>query len=286
MRHECYFCHIKTVEKLIEKNKPERNKADLFTNAITELLYKKKDLSNPFLATDIHRLAKKILGHSDLYSEEKSRANKILLGSYGFWEGMVRKSSNPLYKAAKLAVAGNIIDYGAHTVPEDIENQIKTLLYLDLEIDETNELIAKISESDSILYIGDNAGEIVFDRLFIETMRHSNITYVVRGKPVINDVTFKDAEQSGINKICKVISNGSDAPSTLMEFCSEEFIEEFKKTDLVISKGQGNFEGLLNSDHDNVFFLLMAKCKPMAELLGVSEGDMVVTKLKVLEDAL
>lgn len=286
MRHECYFCHIKTVEKLIKKYKPERNKADLFTNAITELLYKKKHISNPFLATDIHRLAKKILGHSDLYKEEKGSANKILLGRYGFWRGMVRKSSNPLYKAAKLSVTGNIIDYGAHSVQEDIENQIKTLLSLDLKIDETNELFEKIREADSILYIGDNAGEIVFDKLFIETMQHKNITFVVRDKPVINDITIEDAKQTGIDKICRVISNGSDAPSTLMEFCSEEFINEFNKADLIISKGQGNFEGLLNSCHNNLFFLLMAKCKPMAELLGVSEGDMVITKLKVSEDAI
>jgi uncharacterized protein with ATP-grasp and redox domains len=117
-------------------------------------------------------------------------------------------------------------------------------------------------------------------------MQHSNITYVVRGKPVINDVTFEDAKQTGINKICKVISNGFDAPSTLMEFCSDEFIHEFDKADLIISKGQGNFEGLLNSKHNNMFFLLMAKCIPMAELLGINEGEMVVTKLKVSGDAL
>jgi uncharacterized protein with ATP-grasp and redox domains len=286
MRHECYFCHIKTLSKLIEKYKPERKKADLFTNAISELLYKKKDLYNPLLATDIHRLAKKILGHSDLYEEEKVRANKILLGRYEYWEGMVKKSSNPLFKAAKLAVAGNIIDYGAHTVPEDIENQIRTLLYLDLEIDETDELIEKIGMAESILYLGDNAGEIVFDKLFIETMNHQNITYTVRGKAVINDVTFEDVKQTGLDKICKVISNGNDAPSTIMEYCSEEFKQEFNKADLVISKGQGNFEGLLNSEHDNLFFLLMAKCRPMAELLGVREGDMVASKLKVSVDAL
>jgi hypothetical protein len=143
----------------------------------------------------------------------------------------------------------------------------------------TAELKNEISKAKSVLYLGDNCGEIVFDKLFIETMKHQNITFVVRGAPVINDVTLEDANQVGMDNICRVISNGFDAPSTLIELCSDEFAAEYNNADLIISKGQGNFEGLMESTHPNIFFLLIAKCDPIAKLLGVNKNDMVVSKL-------
>jgi uncharacterized protein with ATP-grasp and redox domains len=100
----------------------------------------------------------------------------------------------------------------------------------------------------------------------------------VRGNPVINDATLEDAAQVGLDNVCRVISNGFDAPSTLLEFCSDEFAEAYNNADLVISKGQGNFEGLMESRHPNEFFLLIAKCWPIANLLGVGKNDMVVLK--------
>lgn len=279
MQQECYICHIRTVEKLIEKFQPEKKIADLFSRSIIDLLHKKEHVDNPLLATDIHRLAKNILNHNDLYITEKTSANKLLLDNYAFWQNMVVESSNPFLTASKLAVAGNIIDYGANSVPEDIEKRILDLASGNLTIDKTNELSEAIGQADSILYLGDNAGEIVFDKLFIETMQHSNVCYAVRGKPVINDVSFEDVEQIQLDKVCRVISNGYDAPSTLLEYCSEEFLYEFRNADLIISKGQGNFEGLMNSENENIFFMLMAKCNPMADLLGVSKGSMLVSSL-------
>lgn len=116
------------------------------------------------------------------------------------------------------------------------------------------------------------------DKLFIETIGHSNVKYVVRDKPVINDVTMAHAQQCELEKFCKLISNGFDAPSTLPEFCSNEFVKEYNHADLIISKGQGNLEGLMNSHNPNLFFLLTPKCKPIAELLDVNVGDMVVSR--------
>jgi uncharacterized protein with ATP-grasp and redox domains len=169
--------------------------------------------------------------------------------------------------------------YGAHSSPENIEDEIHKILDTDFAIDYTDELFKQINKAKSILYLGDNAGEIVFDKLFIETMQHKNVTYAVRGRPVINDVTFDDAQQVKMHQVATVISNGYDAPSTLIEHCSDEFQEAYLKAELVISKGQGNFEGLMDSRHNNLFFLLMAKCSPMAELLGVKKGNIVVNQL-------
>lgn len=280
METDCYLCHSKTVGHLISKFLPGKEKADCFLEAAHFLLNGKQKLDNPYLATQIHRLAKGVLGADDLYLAEKDRANRILLQGYQEWRHRVVSSDNPLFTALQLAVVGNIIDYGAHTArEEDTEGQILELLQNDIVIDHTQRLFHEIVKAKSILYLGDNAGEIVFDKLFIETMNHANVTFAVRGAPIINDVTLADAEQVGLSDVCKVISNGFDAPSTILDSCSIEFVELFNSVDLIISKGQGNFEGLMEVKHPNLFFLLMAKCQPIAKLLEVNVGDLVVKHL-------
>ena len=279
MRHECYFCHIRTIEKLIDKFKPDEKVAANFIFSVHKLIESNWELSNPQLATEIHRMARIHLSNTNLYAEEKLEANDILLKEYPYWKTIVNESENPFFTAAKLSVIGNIIDYGAQSVNDDISNQIEFFFHKNLKVDMTSELKNEIRKAETILYLGDNCGEIVFDKLFIETMNHKNITFAVRGKPVINDATLEDANQVGIDKICRVISNGFDAPSTLIDFCSDEFLEEYNNADLIISKGQGNFEGLMESCRPNQFFLLIAKCYPIANLLGVDKNDMVVSKL-------
>lgn len=275
MTHQCYNCHLKAVDQLITKFNPSLEVADALVLEAKEILEQQKTYSNAFLATKIHRLASRKINCSVLYHDEKLRANKILLDNYEYWKSLVNESDDPKYTALKLAVAGNIIDYGAHTEPDDIVGEVKEIITQDFSIDDSDDLFDRIARAKKIVYLGDNAGEIVFDKLLLETIGHPNVCYVVRGKPVINDVTIEDAQLTGINHVCKVITNGYDAPSTLLEYCSNEFIDEFEKADLIISKGQGNFEGLMNEDNYPIFFLLMAKCKPVAELLGTNVGGLI-----------
>lgn len=279
MRTECYFCHIKTVESLINKFKPEQVVAETFIEDVSALLNDYGDLSNPQLATLIHRNASKNLKNINLYKYEKESANTLLLSRYSALKSLITNSANPLKTAIKLAVAGNIIDYGAHSVGHDIEQQILTLLKKELAIDQSDALIETIGKAKRILYLGDNAGEIVCDKLLIETINHKNLTFAVRGKPVINDITLEDASSVEMEKHCSIIDNGYDAPSTLLEHCSDEFQEAFEHADLIIAKGQGNFEGLMNHKNKNIYFLLMAKCVPIAEMLHVNPLDMIVTTL-------
>lgn len=279
MRPECYFCHIKTVQNLLAKFNPHKTVAEDFIFSVHEILGDNRNMMNPKLATDIHRMAKQKLNVKDLYAYEKLSANKLLLNDYEYWRSYIDNSENPFYTAVKLAVVGNIIDYGAHSVNGDIKGQIKSLLNTALAIDKSKELKEATNQAKSILYLGDNAGEIFFDRLLLETIKHHNVTFATRGAPVINDITIEDAKQTGIDNMCEVINNGFDAPSTLLEFCSDEFIQAYSNADLIISKGQGNFEGLMNEKHQNTFFLLMAKCQPMAEMLGCAKNDLIVTQL-------
>ncbi len=280
MRQECYFCQIRGIEKLLAKYQLKSAQAENFIFCAHEIIGAGRHKENAILAAEIHRLAREHFNNNDLYSIEKHNANQLLLNQYDVWKERVQKSNDPFHTAAKLAVIGNIIDYGAGTVRNDISAQIEELYAQDLKLDLTEMLRSEIEKADNILYLGDNCGEIVFDKLFIETFNHSNVTFVVRGKPVINDVTLEDARQVGMDQVSRVISNGSDAPSTIPELCAEEFVETFNKADLVISKGQGNYEGLMNYIHPNLFFMLIAKCKPMADMLGVQKNDMVVTRLR------
>lgn len=278
MRRDCYFCHMSTVEKLLEKFNPEKSTEDKLFMEISFFLQQNWRLSNPLLATHIQRIAKKHIEIDDLYDQEKRSANQLLLETYEQWEKVISTSNNSFYTALKLAIIGNIIDYGAHSVPKELEQFIHDKLKVPLAIDHSEIFKNAINNAKSIVYLGDNAGEIVFDKLFIRTINHSNLTYIVRDKPVLNDVTLNDAKMVGIDSHCNVISNGSDAPSTLLHLCSDEFIQLFESADLVISKGQGNFEGLIDNSKKQLFFLLMAKCAPISQMLQVKKGSMVIKK--------
>lgn len=280
MRRECYFCHLNTVEKLLNKFDTDSESVDNLLSEINLFMQQNWRMNNPSIAQHINRIAKKHIKISDLYEKEKNSANQLLLEKYAFWESLIQKSKNPFKIAAKLAVIGNVIDYGAHTVPEKLESFIISKINEPLEIDHSDILKTSIEKAGSIVYLGDNAGEIVFDKLFIANMNHPNVTYVVRGEPVLNDVTINDANYVGIDTYCKLLPNGSDAPSTLLNICSNELIQLFESADLIISKGQGNFEGLMDCSKNNLFFLLMAKCTPIAQLIQVKKGSLVIMKNK------
>ncbi len=132
----------------------------------------------------------------------------------------------------------------------------------------------QLRKANSVLYIGDNTGESVFDRILIEQLGVP-VTYVVRGIPIINDATFQDAVDSGIDEVAEIVSSGTTAPGTIMELCTDDFVERFEEADMVISKGQGNYEGLANVSRQ-VFFLLKAKCHIVAKHLNIVEDDIVL----------
>ncbi|MFA7116812.1 MAG: ARMT1-like domain-containing protein [Bacteroidales bacterium] len=286
MRHICYFCHLRSVGELIEKFNPSEEISDLLIQKVHNSLTQNWDAPNPQIAAGFHRIVKEVLGINDLYASEKESANKVLLKDYDYWKLFVNNSENPFQTAARLAVVGNIIDYGAHSLKGELITQIKELLKTSLYLDETESLRKAVAQAKSILYLGDNAGEAVFDKLFIEKIYDSvkgnknypKVTFVCRGTPVINDMTLEDAKRVGIDKVCEIIDNGSDAPSTVLPECSLEFQKRYKEADLIISKGQGNLEGLVFEHHPNTYFMLIAKCKPMAEILSIPTMKMVVTK--------
>ncbi len=284
MISQCYFCFHKTLEGQLTKYIADKDVASEILRECCAFLNDNWDIVVPELGSLSNKLIKKHLKIDDLYKEEKSYANNLLLKSYDYWKQIVNTSHNPLFTALKLTVIGNIIDYGVQSVPSDIEAEVVKNLKNDFAIDDTTELLEKLQKADNILYLGDNAGEIVFDKLFLEVSGLKNVTYVVRNSPIFNDVTMQEAQDTGIVGLAKVIPNGYDGPSTLVEKCSAEFQEAFRSADVIISKGQGNLEGLMNEKRDNLYFLLMAKCSVIARVFNTDVGALIVANNKNLKN--
>lgn len=215
-------------------------------------------------------------GINDAFAYEKGKSNLLAEKLYLVWRPKIIHADDPFQLALCLAIAGNVVDYGMH-LPFDLETSIENVVHSNLAIDHSKALAQKLKSAQKILYLCDNTGEIYFDKLLIEIIGHPNLTAVVRGFPTLNDATIADAIQSGLTDVCQVVHNGSDAPSTLLHDCSPEFLGLFEEADLIISKGQGNLEGLLPLHDKRIFFLLMAKCEVIAEALSVQKGDLVIT---------
>ena len=177
--------------------------------------------SPPAMAQQIHRLIRKLIGNHDPYRELKQRFNGLALRMCAELKERVRTSMDPLETTVRLAIAGNIIDLGVKTSikESDVEAIIRDCLTADFDSGQIEEFRNAVRRAGKILYLADNAGEIVFDRLLIEQLPVEKVTVVVKGGPVINDATMEDAEFAGLTEIVEVIDNGSDAPGTILESC-------------------------------------------------------------------
>ncbi|OHB59527.1 MAG: hypothetical protein A2167_04070 [Planctomycetes bacterium RBG_13_46_10] len=237
--------------------------------------------SPPVMAQKIHRLIRQITSVKDPYREVKGRFNDVALKLYPKMRQTIINSDDPLNTAVRLAIAGNIIDFGVNsslqeTYLEETIHQCLSEKFDDMQLEPFRNAA---NNAENILYIADNAGEIVFDRLLIEQLPIEKIIVVVKGFPVINDATMEDAILAGLPKIVEVIDNGSDAPGTILESCCGYFQDRFEKADLIISKGQGNYE-TLSDINKNIFFILKAKCSVIARDIGCKVGEMIFQKSK------
>ena len=243
--------------------------------------------SPPAIGQRIHRLIRELIGVEDPYHKVKKEFNNLALKLYSEMRNSIVESKDPLETAVRLSIAGNIIDFGVNSTLQDTElkKTISQCLSEELLNMQFESFRNSINEAQDILYLADNAGEIVFDRLLIEQIPIDRVTVVVKGAPVINDATMKDAVIAGLPKIVDVIDNGSDAPGTILESCSEEFRRRFAEADLIIAKGQGNYETLSDVDK-NIFFVLKAKCPVIAKDLGCEVGEMILRKSEALRQLL
>jgi len=221
----------------------------------------------------IYQKVGEITGNRDPFRVLKGEGTREALALYPSLKGRVEASSDRLATAVRLAIAGNVIDFGPDRA-FDLEREIEMTLENTPAIWDYPAFRDALSGAREILYIGDNAGECVFDRILIEELKRP-VIYAVREVPVINDATYKDAVQAGIDQVATIVSSGTDAPGTILHTCSSEFQKLYHQAECIISKGQGNYEAL-SSERRPIFFLLKAKCRVIADDIGVQEGDIVL----------
>lgn len=258
---ECIPCQIGQTIRMLRMLSTSREMHERIVRKILNMASETDlELSPPAFAQQIHRHLKKISGIEDPYQKEKQQENRLALQLLPEFRKSVESASDPLLTAARFAIAGNVTDMGVSDIltGTDIRKNLQKA-WTDTFFGDREEFRKAVDSADRILYLADNAGEIVFDRLLIEQLSPEKVTIAVRGKPVLNDATVTDARSAGLHKIVEIISNGSDAPGTLLQDCSREFLKYFEKADLVIAKGHGNYESL-NDENHHIFFLLKVEC--------------------------
>jgi uncharacterized protein with ATP-grasp and redox domains len=232
----------------------------------------------PEMARVIHQTIREVTASDDPYRLVKERSNEEALELYPLMKKIIGTSNDPLRLSCKLAAAGNSIDFGIPSESfRDYHSLIENALSSPFRVDHYDEFVGRLSHASSLLYFGDNAGEIVFDKVFIEeiaTVRDIDLIFVVRGRPVINDATYEDARYVGMEEVATVISNGSDCPGTVLKNCSKRVQEFFQSADIIIAKGQGNYE-CIHSERAHLYYLFKVKCSVVASRLNLDVNDMV-----------
>lgn len=284
--YECLPCLIRQATEASRMvTKDEKLQKDIIKYSIAEISKLDFTETAPYLGRIIHSYIKKVSGIDDPYEALKKEYNII---SQKLCEDLelgriLKNSEDDFDTACRLAMAGNIIDFSVKILVE--EEEVKETLDKCLEAEihgaSTGELKEAVKNAKKILYLCDNAGEIVFDKYLVGLIPKEKITCVVKGEPIVNDATMRDAEETGLCEMVRVIDNGADYQGTVLQECSENFKKEFEEADLIISKGQANYETLSDEKNKKMFFLLKAKCKSIAENLGCEQGSFVLKKIHI-----
>ena len=232
----------------------------------------------PLLGRRIQARLRQVLGDADPYRAVKAEQNRMAISLLPDLRARLVADPDPFGLALRLAIAGNVIDLGAKAsvsldeLREAVEQALRQPVSGDPEA-----FRSAVDAAQNILYVADNAGEIVFDRLLIERLPPGRVTLAVRGGPVLNDATRQDARVAGLDAIVPIVDSGSDVPGIWLPACSADFVQRFSAADLVIAKGQGNYE-TLSDFAAPVFFLFRAKCPVIAEHAGVPIGSHVAVR--------
>ncbi|MFA9398383.1 MAG: DUF89 domain-containing protein [Clostridiaceae bacterium] len=284
---DCIPCVINKANIIADKYCIDKaDKMRFMKKVMKEIIDCDENRASTILDAKIMRITEREYGIKDVYKEEKKFFNDRLLEMEEEIEKILDKSENRLFDALKIALSGNIIDFSAlHDLELDFVKEIinKTI---NSEFNENlfNKFKKDLQKGGNLLYLGDNAGEIVFDKIFIKEIKKEykdiNIVFATRGKPVINDVTLEDAKYVGMDNICQIIDNGTDIPGTDLVETSESFNNYFKSSNIIIAKGQGNYETLCDNK-ENIYFLFLCKCDMMVKNLGRDKfSNVFINQLK------
>lgn len=286
----CYSCLLSKYDKLV-KNEPDELKNAKFLRDVCKIMVDYGEFNaSPYLSMKADELYEELYGPLKDYDEIKEKYNAYMLSREKTMEDNIRQSDDLIAACVKYVCAGNYIDFGTlENVDDTILNRIlEKANSKDLQLEELDTFKKDLEKANKLVYLTDNCGEVVCDKIFIKIMKevypHLDITCIVRGENVINDATIEDAKSIGLTNVCKVIGNGNRAPSTILSECSEEAVQIIKEADVIISKGQGNFEGMYG-ENLNTYFFFLCKCQLFVKRFGLKQFSSVFARedhIKVL----
>jgi len=275
---DCYACFLRhALEVARIAGKDEAYQKRILGDVMDILKGMDLEASPPTQAQVIHRHIRRAMGTRDPYRQKKSEQNRQVLELEPMLRERIARSDDPLEEAVKLAAACNAIDLGPMRDWDQLEELFEQFVDPRMGRFDMGVFREQIRDAGNLLYIGDNAGEIVADKILLSYLKKENdasLTFAVRGGPILNDATLEDARAVGIDQWARVITTGSDCPGIIFSDCSAEFLEAFEGADLVLAKGQGNYESL-DTVGAEIFFLLQVKCPIVARDMGVELGRII-----------
>lgn len=284
---ECIPCFFKQALEAAKFTGANRKTQEKVINEIAKIIPNVSlDVSPPEMGRIIYGAVERHTKKKDPYKKVKEKSNRLAMKLYPVLKNKIAHCRDRLLAAVELAIAGNIIDYGVQNTL-NVEKEIRKILNKEREAVKREgrrlfnypKFLRSLKRAKNILFIGDNAGETVFDRILIEEIKNlykgKRIIYAVKGRPIINDALIEDAYQCGIDKVAGIVSSGLGIPGIKLSLCTEKFRKIFKNADMIISKGQGNFESL-SEQKKPVSFLFMAKCQVVVKHLKCKLGDVIL----------
>ncbi len=279
MKPDCLACLYSQTLRVVKAINCEEDCAVKVLKESAKLISKLKiEQTPPEAASLLYPKISEIVGKIDLYEEKKIESTDKALKLLELVLKKMNNSEDIVDTALRAAVAGNVIDF-ATEVTFDIEKEIETIFEAEFAVDHKELFKKRLKEAKSLMVIGDNVGEHLFDKVMIETFLDFNpkldIYYVVRGRPIINDVTVSDAKAIDMDKIATIVDSGVDTPGFILDRANEETKELFKKAELILAKGMGNFECMEEMKDERLFFLFKVKCSVVADKIGKNVGDLI-----------
>ncbi|MFW6381177.1 MAG: damage-control phosphatase ARMT1 family protein [Bacillota bacterium] len=276
IKNECLPCIYRQTLEACQMITGDKQQIREILKEVALMISEVGEETAPRVTERIQQLIKDKVGVDDPYLDFKEDNLRQSLVLYDKIKQSIEAHEQPLTGALIMAATGNAIDAGV-TLDIDVDKIVDKALEQGFARDNLPDFQKLLKPNSRVMIIGDNTGEAVFDKLLIEELHNYNVevTYAVRECPILNDVTLREAREIGLDQVSRVISSGSRAPGMVLAEATEEFMEYFKSADIVISKGQGNLEGLSGEVERPIFFLLKAKCGVIADLLGVNEGELV-----------
>ena len=276
---DCIPCYLKqAISVMNAANIDTKRQEEVIYVLCKEMEIYHEDKTPGETSTALIRRVHELIGNNDPFNDKKRESNDLAMSLYNELLSKVNNSSDSLYEALAISVAGNVIDMGI-TRDFNVHDALEHIIEKGFSINHYEEFKKKLAIAKKVLILGDNSGEIVFDKLIVNELNKlgKEVLYVVKEEPVLNDATMEDAIYVGMDKLTKVITNGTGILGTSMDNASEEFKVEYKKADIIISKGQANFESLESepSAKGRAFFLLKLKCEFVAKVAQGTFGDMV-----------